>query len=73
MNREKLTEKLYFYWGFLDSFIDNGKNTLRENDIQSLKMLREYIIDALSESEKDIILSMLEDTVKDLKGGRSDH
>lgn len=30
-------------------------------------------IDALSESEKDIILSMLEDTIKDLKGGRSDH
>lgn len=41
-----LIDKLMFYIGFLDSFIERGEKLLKENDIQSLKMLREYIIDA---------------------------
>ena len=42
----QVINKLMFYIGFLDSFIERGGNILKENDIQHFKMLREYIIDA---------------------------
>jgi hypothetical protein len=43
---DRVSDKLMFYWGFLDSFIDRAENILKKSDIQHLKMLREYVIDA---------------------------
>jgi len=42
----QLIDKLMFYIGFLHTFTEKAENVLKENDIQHLKMLREYIIDA---------------------------
>ena len=44
MKKEELIDKLTFYEGFLDSFVERGKYILKETDIQSLKILREYLI-----------------------------
>ena len=42
----QLIDKLMFYIGFLDTFIERGGNILKEDDVQHLKMMREYVIDA---------------------------
>lgn len=42
----QLIDKLMFYIGFLETFTEKAENVLKENDIQHLKMLREYIVDA---------------------------
>lgn len=49
MNKEEIIDKLVFYRGFLDSFIHRSIGIMRENDIQSLRMLREYMIMAIKE------------------------
>ena len=46
MKKGKLIDKLTFYEGFLDSFLERGETVLRENDVQHLKMLREYVIES---------------------------
>ena len=51
MNKEELKNKLNFYIGFLDDFLSRGNLFLREDDFQSLKMIREYMILAIKELE----------------------
>lgn len=46
MKMNIIKDKLMYYVGFLDSFIESGKTILRDYDIQQLKMLREYVIEA---------------------------
>lgn len=58
MEKNKLIDKLIFYEGFLDSFIERGEGVIRENDLQSLKILREYVI-----KSKNLL-----QTIKELEG-----
>lgn len=44
--RDIVIDKLMFYIEFLDTFTEKAENVLKEDDVQHLKMLREYIIDA---------------------------
>ena len=46
IKRPVVIDKLMFYIGFLETFTEKAENVLKENDIQHLKILREYIIDA---------------------------
>jgi len=46
IKRSVIVDKFMFYIGFLETFTEKAKNVLKEDDIQHLKMLREYIIDA---------------------------
>ena len=60
----QLINKLMFYIGFLETFTEKVENVLKENDIQHLKMLREYIVDARRFLKKD---EELEKAIKSLK------
>lgn len=46
MEKDKLIDKLTFYEGFLHSFTQKADNILKDNDIQHLRLVREYIIEA---------------------------
>ena len=51
MKIKKIKDKLLFYWGFLDRFIEDGVRILKENDLQSLRLTREYIVEAIKKLE----------------------
>ncbi len=44
---EKIIAKLNFYIGFLDVFIPGGERILDKNHLQSLKLTREWMIEAI--------------------------
>jgi len=51
MKKEKIIDKLNFYIGFLDSFIERGSKFLKGKDYISLKLTREWIIEAIKKLE----------------------
>ena len=48
----KEIDKLNFYIGFLDSFTKRGVEFLRENDLLSLRLTREWMIIAIKKLKK---------------------
>ena len=64
MDTEKIIDKLNFYIGFLDVFSKACEGVVDEKNIHNLKMLREYMIEAIKklrekkkEEEKEMIVS----------------
>ena len=47
MEKQKIIDKLNFYWGFLHDFTERAENTLKEGDVHNLNMCKEWINEAI--------------------------